>query len=79
MLVLKRIVFIVQFGHNFFQFSFFQAKIVNHCKDHATFQDIKPQLEENFFIIFFIIVFFKILIKLRRIFNQLGTIYKKLL
>ena len=30
-----------------FQFSFFEAKRINHCEGHLTFQDIEYQIQEN--------------------------------
>ena len=44
------------------QFSFFQARRVNICEDHATFQDIEHQLKELSFINIFIIAFYEMFI-----------------
>ena len=52
-----------------FQFSLFQEKRVNLHEVHAIFQEFEHQLQEITFINIFIIIFYKILSKLRFIFN----------
>ena len=54
----------------FFQFSFFQVKMVSHCEIHLIFQDIEFQIQEMSFITFEITAFYEIFIKLRGIFDS---------
>ena len=51
------------------KFSLFQEKRVNLHEVHAIFQEFEHQLQEITFINIFIIIFYKILSKLRFIFN----------
>ena len=54
-----------------FQFSFFQAKRVNHCEGYVIFHDIELHLQEKSFI-----TFYEALTKFTKIFNALKTIYR---
>ena len=52
--------------------------MVNHCEDHAIFQNIEHQLQENIlyhFLQVFFFFFFEIFIKLRSIFDPFKIIY----
>ena len=64
---------------NFFQFSFFLVKMVNHYEFHVICQDIKHQLQENILLHFLPYSFYEIFIKLRSISYPLKIIYWKIL
>ena len=54
--------------------------MVNHCEDHAIFQNTEHQLQENILYhflhyVFFFFFFFEIFIKLRSIFDPFKIIY----
>ena len=61
-----------------FQFSFIQAKRLNHFEGCINFQHIQHQLKKISFITFMIIAFHEIFIKLRDIFNRFKVIYRQL-
>ena len=54
----------------YFQFLFFQVKMVNHCECHVIFQGIKHRLPENILRHFFIAIIYKIVATKRCIFNS---------
>ena len=64
-------------ARNFSIFStlFFMVRIVNHYEVYVIFQYIEHQLQEKSFVIFFIIAFYEIFIKLRGTFYPLKIIY----
>ena len=63
----------------FFQFSFFEIKVVNHYKVNVIFQDFEENTKKISFITFFVIDFYEVFINLRSIIDPLKTFYRKLL
>ena len=59
-----------------FQFSFFLVKIVNHCEGCIIYQGTEHQRQENVVHRYFIVVFYEIVAKFRRIFNALKTVHR---
>ena len=55
-----------------FQSLFLPVKVVNHCEFYVIFRDIENWLQENILITNFIIVFYKIFIKLRCFLPPIG-------
>ena len=60
----------------YFQYSFFQEKKLNHSEGQVIFQIDGHHLQKISFISFFIVAFCKIFIKLRCSSNPFETIYR---
>ena len=76
---IMRITSSVLSSFRFFQFSFFEIKVVNHYKVNVIFQDFEEYTKKISFITFFVIDFYEVFINLRSIIDPLKIFYRKLL